>query len=91
MPLIYIRKIPQIGRWFKADYKGEIDHEDEGDYSSTLELQLGKIFTSRIGVYVEGLIGDDIFETNAYNKGDGVAIRSYVLNTKNVSVGKSNP
>jgi hypothetical protein len=26
-------------------------------------------------VYVEGLIGDDIFETNAYDKWVGVAIR----------------
>ena len=73
--LIYIRKIPQIGGWFKADYKGEIDHEDDEDYSSTLELQLGKMFTPRIGAYVEGLIGDDVFETNAYNKGIGVALR----------------
>ena len=73
--LIYIRKIPQIGGWFKADYKGEIDHEDDGDYSSVLELQLGKMFTPRIGAYVEGLIGDDVFETNAYNKAVGVAIR----------------
>jgi hypothetical protein len=73
--LIYIRKIPQIGGWFKADYKGEIDHEDDEDYSSTLELQLGKMFTPRIGAYVEGLIGDDVFETNAYNKAVGVAIR----------------
>ena len=73
--LIYIRKIPQIGGWFKADYKGAIDHEDDEDFSSSLELQLGKMFTPRIGAYVEGLIGDDVFETNAYNKGIGVAVR----------------
>jgi len=73
--LIYIRKIPQIGGWFKADYKGEIDHKDDEDYSSVLELQLGKMFTPRIGAYVEGLVGDNVFSTNAYNYGVGVAVR----------------
>ena len=73
--LIYIRKIPQIGGWFKADYKGSIDHEDDEDYSSTLELQLGKMFTPRIGAYVEGFIGDDVFSTDAYNKAIGVGLR----------------
>jgi len=36
--LIYIRKIPQMGDWFKADYKGSIDHENDNDYDSILEL-----------------------------------------------------
>ena len=73
--LIYIRKMPQIGGWFKADYKGEIDHEDGEDYSSVLELQLGKMFTPRIGAYVEGFIGDDVLSADAYNKAVGVGIR----------------
>jgi hypothetical protein len=73
--LIYIRKIPQIGGWFKADYLGAIDHEDDEDFSSTLELQLGKMFTPRIGAYVEGLIGDDVLSTDAYNKAVGVGLR----------------
>jgi hypothetical protein len=73
--LIYIRKIPQIGGWFKADYKGEIDHEDDEDYSSVMELQVGKMFTPRIGGYVEGFIGDDVLSTDAYNKGVGIGLR----------------
>ena len=73
--LIYIRKISQIGGWLKADYKGEIDCEDDEDYSSILELQFGKMFTPRIGAYVEGFIGDDVLSTDAYNKGVGIGLR----------------
>jgi len=73
--LIYIRSIPQIGGWFKVDYKGEIDHEDGGDYSSVLELQFGKMFTPRIGAYAEFLLGDDVFSTDSYNKAVGVGFR----------------
>lgn len=73
--LIYIRKIPQIGGWLKADYKGEIDHKDDDDYSSTLELQLGSMFTPRIGAYVEGFLGDSVFSTDAYNYSLGLGIR----------------
>ena len=73
--LIYIRKIPQIGGWFKADFKGLIDHEDDDDFSSTLEFQLGKMFTPRIGLYGEGFIGDEVFDTNAYDWGLGLGLR----------------
>ena len=58
--------------WFKADYKGEIDHED---CNSILELQFGKMFTPRIGAYVERFIGDDVLSTDAYNKGAGIGLR----------------
>ena len=73
--LIYIRKIPQIGGWFKADWKGSIDHKDSNDFSSTLEFQLGKMFTPRIGLYGEGFIGDEVFDTNAYDWGLGIGVR----------------
>jgi hypothetical protein len=73
--LIYIRKIPQIGGWFKADYKGQIDHEDSGDYTSTLEFQLGKMFMPRIGAYAEALLGDDVLKTSAYDMAFGLGIR----------------
>ena len=73
--LIYIRKIPQIGGWLKADLKMLIDHEDDDDFSSTLEVQLGKMFTPRIGVYGEGFIGDEVLDTNAYDWGLGLGIR----------------
>ncbi len=73
--LIYIRKIPQMGGWFKADYKGSIDHENDNDYDSTLELQLGKMFTPRIGVYAEGFIGDNVLSTDAYESAVGLGVR----------------
>ena len=73
--IIYIRKIPQIGCWAKADLKGLIDHEDDDDFSVTLEFQLGKMFTPRIGAYAEGFIGDEVFDTNAYDWGLGLGIR----------------
>jgi len=73
--LIYIRKIPQMGGWFKADYKGLIDHENDNDYDSTLELQLGKMFTPRIGVYAEGFIGDNVLSTDAYESAVGLGVR----------------
>ncbi len=73
--LIYIRKLPAIVGWFKADYKGEIDHKDDEDYSSVLELQLGTMFTPRIGAYIEGFLGDSVFSSDAYNYSMGLGIR----------------
>ncbi len=73
--LIYIRKIPQIGGWFKADWKGLIDHKDSNDFSSTLEFQLGKMFTPRIGMYGEAFIGDEVFDTDAFDWGLGLGVR----------------
>lgn len=73
--LIYIRTLPAIVGWFKADYKGEIDHEDNEDYNSTLELQLGTTFTERIGAYVEGFLGDSVLSTDQYDYGMGFGVR----------------
>lgn len=73
--LIYVRKISEIVGWFKADYKGEIDHEDNEDYSSTLELQLGTMFTPQVAAYVEGFLGDNVFSSDAYNYSMGLGIR----------------
>ena len=64
-----------IDGWYKAEYKGKIDHEDDGDYSSALEPQLGEMFTPRIGAHVGGLSGNDVLSTNAYNKAVGVSLR----------------
>ena len=52
--------------------KGLIDHEDDDDFSSTLEFQLGKMFTPGIGLYGEGFIGDEVFDTNAFGWGLGI-------------------
>ena len=73
--LIYIRRLPAIKGWVKVDFKGVIDHEDGNNFTETLELQLGKMITPRAGIYGELLLGDTVFDTNAYKIGGGVALR----------------
>ena len=73
--LIWIRKLPTIGGWFKADLKMSIDHEDDEDFSQTLELQLGKMVSPRVGFYGEFFIGDELLDTDAYDYGVGAAVR----------------
>ena len=73
--LIYIRKLPAIKGWARADFKGLIDHEDDNDFTQTLELQLGTMITQSIGIYGELLLGDSVLDTDAYDMGGGVALR----------------
>ena len=73
--LIWIRKLPTIGGWFKADLKTSIDHEDDENFDQVLELQLGKMISPRVGFYGELLLGDDALDTDAYNYGVGAAVR----------------
>ena len=73
--LIWIRKLPDIGGWFKADLKMSIDHEDDENFNQILELQLGKMLSPRLGIYGELLLGDDVLDSNAYNVGGGLALR----------------
>lgn len=61
--------------WLKFDFKGAFDHENGDKFSETLELQLGRQLTPRVGVYAELLLGDAVFNTNAYEIGGGVALR----------------
>jgi hypothetical protein len=73
--LIWIRSIPDIKGWFKADLKMLFNHEDDNDFSQTLELQFGKMFSPRVGGYAEILLGDDVMDTNAYDIGGGLGVR----------------
>lgn len=73
--LIWIRSLPQLGGWFKADLKMIIDHEDDENFDQTLELQLGKMLTPRFGVYGEIFLGDDVLDSNAYDMAVGIGIR----------------
>lgn len=73
--LIYIRSLPAIKGWGKVDFKGSIDHEDDNDFTQTLELQLGTMVTDRIGIYGEGFVGDSVLDTNAYDMGIGIGLR----------------
>jgi hypothetical protein len=52
-----------------------INHEDDNDFSQTLEFQLGKMFSPRVGCYAEILLGDDVMDTNAYDIGVGLGLR----------------
>lgn len=73
--LIWIRTLPEIKGWFKADLKMNINHEDDNDFTQTVELQLGTMFSPRVGVYAELLLGDDVMDTKAYDIGGGVGVR----------------
>ena len=73
--LIWIRTLPNIGGWFKADLKMSIDHEDDENFDQTLELQLGKMISPKWGFYGEILVGDDVFDSNAYDVGVGIGVR----------------
>ncbi len=70
----------QQGSAFDAEASNQtaaeaVDHKDDKDYTSTLELQLGKMFTPRVGVYAEALLGDDVFKTDFIDTGVGVGMR----------------
>jgi hypothetical protein len=58
-----------------VDLKGSIDHEDDNDFTQTLELQLGTMVTDRVGIYGEGFVGDSVLDTNAYDMGVGIGLR----------------
>ena len=73
--LIYIRKLPSIKGWGKVDLKTSIDHEDDNDFTQTLELQLGTMISDRIGIYGEGFVGDSVLDTDAYDMGIGIGLR----------------
>ncbi len=73
--LIYVRKLLLIKGWGKVDLKTSIDHEDDNDFTQTLEFQLGAMVSDRIGVYGETFVGDSVLDTNAYNWGMGIGLR----------------
>ena len=70
--LIYIRKLPEIRGWLKLDFKGSIDHEEDEEFSSTLEAQLGHMLTPSLGIYGEFLTEID---SDAYDWGLGIGVR----------------
>ncbi len=52
---IALQQLPSINGWVKPDFKFIIDHENDDKSTTTLELQLGKMFTPKFGAYFEGL------------------------------------
>lgn len=73
--IIYTHKLLSINGWFKADWKGIIDHEDDDDFSNTLELQLGKMISPRLGIYGEVFLGDQVLRTDSYDMAYGLGLR----------------
>ena len=73
--LIYIRSIPSINGWGTVDLKASIDHEDDNDFTQTLELQLGTMVSDRIGLFGEVFVGDSVLDTDAYDMGIGIGLR----------------
>ncbi len=74
--LIYIRSLPPINGWGLIDLKTSIDHEDDNDFTQTLELQLGTMVSDRIGLFGEMFVGDIVLDTDAYDWGIGVGLRT---------------
>ena len=73
--LIYIRALPSIKGWGKLDLKTSIDHEDDNDFTQTLEFQLGTMVSDRIGIYGDAFVGDSVLDTDAYDMGIGIGLR----------------
>lgn len=73
--LIWIRSMPGFGGWFKADLKMVIDHEDDENFDQTLELQLGKMMTPRLGVFGEFFLGDEVLDSDSYEYAAGIGLR----------------
>ena len=73
--LIYIRTLPAIKGWGKLDLKTSIDHEDDNDFTQTIELQLGTMVSDRIGIYGDAFVGDNLLDTDAYDMGIGIGLR----------------
>lgn len=70
--LIGLQKLPHQF-WAKVDAKVPIDWENDNEVPASLELQVGKMLTRSIGVYVDGLFG--IGGDKPYDTGFGLAVR----------------
>jgi hypothetical protein len=71
MRLIAIQSLPK-GFWGKLDAIVPIDWEN-GVVPATAEVQLGKMFSSSIGTYVDGMFG--VGGDKPYNWGIGLGVR----------------
>ena len=70
--LIGIQSLPN-NFWGKLDAKIPIDWEHDNDILSTVEVQLGKMFTPAFGIYMDGLVG--VGGDKPYDWGVGVGLR----------------
>ena len=70
--LIAIQSLPN-NFWGKLDAKIPVDWENDNAIPATAEVQLGKMFSSSFGVYMDGLIG--IGSDRPYDWGVGIGVR----------------
>ena len=70
--LIAIQSLPN-NFWGKLDAKVPVDWEHDNAIPASVEVQLGKMFTPRVGAYVDGLSG--IGGDRLYDWGVGVGVR----------------
>ena len=59
----------------KLDLRTRFDHEDDNDFTQTLELRLGTMISDAVGVFGETFVGDSVLDTDQYNWGAGVGLR----------------
>ena len=70
--MIAIQSLPN-NYWGKIDAKIPVDWDDDEAILSTLEIQLGKMFSPGFGSYMEVLVG--IGGNKPYEWGAGVGVR----------------
>jgi hypothetical protein len=70
--LIAIQSLPN-SFWLKLDAIAPIEWENDNAVPAEAELQLGKMFSPSVGVYMDGLIG--IGGDKPYEWGVGVGVR----------------
>jgi hypothetical protein len=70
--LIAIQSLPNAF-WGKLDAIVPVEWENDNAVPATAEVQLGKMFTSSVGMYVDGLFG--VGGDRPYDWGVGVGFR----------------
>jgi len=70
--IIYIHSIPSRNMWIRLDDKFVIDHKADNATSNTFEVQLGKMLSPNLGVYVDALYQTGGFDQYEWGVGLGV-------------------
>ena len=72
--IIYLHSFPSQKAWLRLDDKFAINHNSGNATSNALEVQLGKMVTPKLGVYVDALYNTGGF--HQYDWGVGMGIRT---------------
>ena len=70
--LIWIHSFPEYKMWLKVDNKFSIDHENDNDTSNVVEVQLGKMFTPKLGLFVDYFNNTGGYDQYDYGVGFGL-------------------